>query len=268
MVTPLEPAVGPKSPQTVYARPPEDEMEDAGGVDASPAVYESKINYPGTPSPDGDWDGDDPPPPDAFAPGLEYGGYRVELQQVGSASGPEVPAISLAAELTSNIIPDNLVTIESEVSPLAQTEDEPPVVPVREESPLEETIPPVVPDKPVALQVTPVNPPFTGGEPFAERPPYLVSPIIPQAEGNVRMLTIVLRSTGDKTRDVLRLRRIHGIVTSYPGNDRFAFRVFERNRGYLLEFPNHTIGICAELSSRLSALLGPEQISIESITFL
>lgn len=268
MVTPLEPAVGLKSPQTVYALPPEDESDDTGGVDASPAVYESQITYPGTPSPEVDWDGDGPPPPDAFAPGLEYGGYRADLQPVRAVSGPEVPAISLAAELRSNIIPDNLVTIESEVSPIAQTEEEPPVVPVSEEPPLEETIPPVVSDKPAILQVALVTPPFIGGEPFAERPPYLVSPVIPQAEGNVRMLTIVLRSTGDKTRDVLRLRRIHGIVTSYPGNDRFAFRVFERNRGYLLEFPNHTIGICAELSSRLSALLGHEQISVESITFL
>ena len=75
------------------------------------------------------------------------------------------------------------------------------------------------------------------------------------------MLTIVLRSTGDKTRDVLRLRRIHGIMTTYPGNDRFAFHVFERGRGYLLEFPNHTIGICAELSTRLSALLGPRPVA-------
>lgn len=109
--------------------------------------------------------------------------------------------------------------------------------------------------------------PSSREEPFLDRPAYLVPPINLQADGNVRMLTIVLRSTGDKTRDVLRLRRIHGIVTSYPGNDRFAFRVFERNRGYLLEFPNHTIGICPELSSRLSALLGPDQISIEAITF-
>ncbi len=47
------------------------------------------------------------------------------------------------------------------------------------------------------------------------------------------MLTVVLRSTGDKTRDVLRIRRIHGVVSTNPGNDRFAIHVFEaRQRDY------------------------------------
>ena len=81
------------------------------------------------------------------------------------------------------------------------------------------------------------------------------------------MLTVVLRSTGDKTRDVLRLRRIHGIISSYPGNDRFAFHVFERGRGYLLEFPNDSAGINPELVQRLSSLIGSENVRIEPITF-
>jgi len=41
---------------------------------------------------------------------------------------------------------------------------------------------------------------------------------------------VIFRTTGDKTRDVLRLHRIYGIITSYPGKDRFAFHVFERGR--------------------------------------
>ncbi|MEJ2597564.1 MAG: hypothetical protein P8Z00_04485 [Anaerolineales bacterium] len=81
------------------------------------------------------------------------------------------------------------------------------------------------------------------------------------------MLTIALRSTGDKTRDVLRLRRIHGMITSYPGNDRFAFHVFERGRGYLLEFPNFTAGLTPELLERLKSLLGAENLRLETITF-
>ena len=58
----------------------------------------------------------------------------------------------------------------------------------------------------------------------------------------MHMITVMVRSSGDKTRDVLRLRRIHGTIMSYPGNDRFALHVFERGRGYLLEFPNFTTG--------------------------
>jgi hypothetical protein len=101
-----------------------------------------------------------------------------------------------------------------------------------------------------------------------ELPPYLVPPtFVTHEESTVHMITVAFRSTGDKTRDVLRLRRIHGIITSYPGNDRFAFHVFERGRGYLLEFPNFTIGYCPELLSRLSGLIGKENVRIDKITF-
>ena len=77
------------------------------------------------------------------------------------------------------------------------------------------------------------------------------------------MLTAVLRSTGDKTRDVLRIRRIHGLVAATPGNDRFAIHVFERGRGYLMEFPNITVGLTKEIIEKLvglhRALLGNNQ---------
>jgi hypothetical protein len=66
---------------------------------------------------------------------------------------------------------------------------------------------------------------------------------------------------------VLRIRRIHGTLMSYPGNDRFAFQVFERSRGYLVEFPNFTTGLCPELVTRLNLLVGSENVRIEKITF-
>jgi DNA polymerase-3 subunit alpha len=96
----------------------------------------------------------------------------------------------------------------------------------------------------------------------------LVSPTpAPDDDDEVRMLTVILRSTGDKPRDVLRLRRIHGMITSYPGKDRFAIHVFERDRGYLCEFPNFTAGINPELLDRLITLLGAENVRVETITF-
>ena len=100
-------------------------------------------------------------------------------------------------------------------------------------------------------------------------PPYLLSPIgFGEIEsGEVHMVTVVLRSSGDKMRDVLRLRRIHGIMITYPGNDRFAFHIFERGRGYLLEFPNYTAGINDELLERLRNLAGTENVRVETITF-
>jgi hypothetical protein len=78
----------------------------------------------------------------------------------------------------------------------------------------------------------------------------------------------MIRATGDKTRDVLRLRRIHGTIMSFPGNDRFAIHVFEQGRGYRMEFPNDTTGICPELTSRLHGLVGQDNVHIEPITFL
>ncbi|MCI0521112.1 MAG: DNA polymerase III subunit alpha [Chloroflexi bacterium] len=97
--------------------------------------------------------------------------------------------------------------------------------------------------------------------------PYLVSPIAQPESGKVQMVTVVLRASEDRTRDFLRMRRIHGIVMSYPGNDRFAFHVFEKGRGYLVEFPNFTTGYCPELQARLAALVGAENVRIEPITF-
>jgi hypothetical protein len=81
------------------------------------------------------------------------------------------------------------------------------------------------------------------------------------------MITVVLRATGDKTRDVLRLRRIHGTIMSFPGVDRFAFQVYERGRGYLVEFPNFTTGMCNELVAKLNQLVGPDNVRVDPITF-
>lgn len=97
---------------------------------------------------------------------------------------------------------------------------------------------------------------------------YLVSPIRPEGGGSIYMITVVLRASGDKTRDVLRLRRIHGTIMSFPGNDRFAFHVFERGRGYLVEFPNFTTGMCNDLVSKLRMLVGTDNVRVEPITFL
>jgi hypothetical protein len=99
---------------------------------------------------------------------------------------------------------------------------------------------------------------------------YLVPPrsMDETESGNaVRMLTVVLRSSGDKMRDVLRLRRIHGMISSYPGDDRFAVHVYERGHGYLLEFPNYTCGATRELIERLTGMLGVDNVKVETITF-
>jgi hypothetical protein len=82
---------------------------------------------------------------------------------------------------------------------------------------------------------------------------------------DAQMVTIILRSTGDRRRDALRMRRVHGLLSSYPGNDRFAFHVFETSRRYHLEFPSSSTGYCPELHAQLLGMLGEGAIQIEPL---
>lgn len=99
----------------------------------------------------------------------------------------------------------------------------------------------------------------------ATHPPYFVSPLVPGDGEPVHMITIVLRSSGDKVRDNVRIRQIYGTLITYPGQDRFAFHVFERSRGYLIEFPNFTTGLCPELLHRLRAFIPADYIRVEQL---
>jgi hypothetical protein len=105
----------------------------------------------------------------------------------------------------------------------------------------------------------------------AEIPQKINLPLIPPMPApdgqDVNMITVILRPRADRVRDNLLLRRVFGLMISYPGNDRFAFHIFENGRGHLLEFPNLTTGLNPELITRLTELVGPENIRIEPITF-
>ena len=101
----------------------------------------------------------------------------------------------------------------------------------------------------------------------APLPAYLVPPSTSTESDKVQMVTIILRSSQDKVRDNLRIRQIFGTLIAYPGKDRFAFHVFERSRGYLIEFPNFTTQLCPELLSRLKTFIPPDQLRVDEITF-
>jgi DNA polymerase-3 subunit alpha len=104
------------------------------------------------------------------------------------------------------------------------------------------------------------SPSDPGPLPFA--PP---EPAKPRTERPLRMATIYLRSLGDKARDILHMRRVHGAIISYPGGDRFNFYVFEGRSAYLLEFPNDTTDLSEELIARLEDMLGPNNVRIEDL---
>lgn len=85
------------------------------------------------------------------------------------------------------------------------------------------------------------------------------------AEGDLSLVKVFLRSTGDRKRDSLRMRRVYGLLTSYHGSDRFAIYVFEGSQRYHLEFPNDTTGFSPELHSQLLDLLGDANVQIEQL---
>ena len=149
--------------------------------------------------------------------------------------------------------------------------------PALDEIPLAAQTAPLVPPPPVESEVRPaVKPkldapvvPLAVDEPPAPLPvmPILVAPVIlePSGETQPRMIKVVFRSTGDKLRDVRRLKGVHGRLRSYPGRDKFAFVVFEGNGHYQLEFPNDTTGICQTLLEKLAELVGEENVLVEPI---
>jgi len=85
---------------------------------------------------------------------------------------------------------------------------------------------------------------------------------LPQLDQKPRCIYITLDSCGDKHQDVRRLRRIHDILVSRPGRDKFAFRVRENGWSYEINFPNVTTGLTEILVHKLEGLMGPNNIDI------
>jgi DNA polymerase III subunit alpha len=110
-------------------------------------------------------------------------------------------------------------------------------------------------------------------EPARVEPPALPSLYVPLAQAEKdkdhppKQITVILRSTGDKERDKLRIKTIYGTLISFHGRDRFSFQIFENGKGHLIDFPNDTTRICAEMLARLEKLIGEETWRVEEIKF-
>jgi hypothetical protein len=96
-------------------------------------------------------------------------------------------------------------------------------------------------------------------------PPYILPPAEAYAGQDLHMITVILRPCADKVRDNLRLRQCYGILISYSGHDRFALQIFERSRGYRIEFPNYTTLFSAELVGRLASIVGADNVIVEPL---
>ena len=87
----------------------------------------------------------------------------------------------------------------------------------------------------------------------------------PDAEAEPRQATITIHPSGEKDRDVRRMRRIHGMLVACPGKDRFSFQVYENGRFFILDFPNESTGLTADLLNKLIDLVGESNVRIETI---
>jgi DNA polymerase-3 subunit alpha len=173
-----------------------------------------------------------PPPPEAFPPGWE--------QAYAVAAGDPKPA-SLAPA------PGPSEKQSASASPL-------------DETPAPASASPAVVPLPPASSAPPPS-----------RPPAPSLPISPArnlpANHPPQMITAILRPGDDPLRDQRRIARLHGTFISHPGRDHFTLYIFEDGRGHLIEFPNDTTHLCAELLDKLKGMVGEENIRVEPITY-
>ncbi len=264
---PLPAANGPRSPSKPAVKP--------AARPAPPAAR--RVSEPPPPDNWGDGQPPEPFPPDWRAQEVVPGGFVLEGQ-----NNPAVQPVSLESSLEGRLTEPPPVMEEPTPEPLQMLEQptpapQPTALPVASSPDLLETparpstTAPSIPKPgavPAMQTVEPTRTPPADSPRVPERPdlPYILSPAAVYAGEDLHMITVVLRPGSDKVRDNLRLRQAYGILISYPGHDRFALQIFERGRGYRVEFPNFTTGLCPELLARLQGLVGGDNILVEPLT--
>lgn len=103
-----------------------------------------------------------------------------------------------------------------------------------------------------------------------KKPPLIIPPldntlILKDPEKNeFRMVTVIMRSnTKEPDRGMMRIKRVVGLMRSYPGRDKFGLMIFENSKRFDMEFPNDTTGYCQELVRRLKDLVGEDNIQVK-----
>jgi hypothetical protein len=101
-------------------------------------------------------------------------------------------------------------------------------------------------------------------------PPLIVAPRIAESRlrnpnAETRMVTVVLMATGEKERDVRRLKRVHGLLRANPGSDHFCLMIHENGSRHFLDFPNDTTGVNPDLLNKLVELVGSENVQVEDL---
>jgi hypothetical protein len=122
-------------------------------------------------------------------------------------------------------------------------------------SPAAGTAPALPDDDPTVPAAVIAGPPAAG----AERAP------APAKIEGPRLILLYIRESGDRARDTRRLRILYGLLTSYPGNDHFAFHISEAERTYRLEFPTNTTSWTADLEQKVRHLVGAGCVEVKPL---
>ncbi len=111
-------------------------------------------------------------------------------------------------------------------------------------------------DKPASLPpLSYLVPPASIGRPISTR----------KDEEAPRMISITIQPSGNRERDIRRLRHAHGLLRSCPGRDHFSFVTCENQEWFVIEFPNETTGYNPEVHKRLVELFGEENVRVETL---
>ncbi len=73
-----------------------------------------------------------------------------------------------------------------------------------------------------------------------------------------KRVTIQFHRTDEPDKDRRRLQRVHRVMTSYPGIDRFSIELRSKDGAYILDFPNDTTDCCDRLYEALKKIEGIE----------
>jgi hypothetical protein len=223
-----------KKKKAADKKPVEKSLGASAEMESAPQISEDPKPY--------DADGDTPPPPDSFPESWvdekEPNGKSKPEPEAIEANGAEKANGNNTSEESAAVI-HNSAPISSEDVAQPKQGDTAAVLPASRDEKAQKFPKPIVPPKPPISNTS-----------------------LP-----IKMVTVHIDGSGDHARDILRIRRIYGMLISYPGNDRFTFQVTERQRSHMLEFPNDTTGINEELQSRLFDLLGSEKVRVEEITY-
>jgi len=224
---------------------------------------------------------DGAPPPPEFPPDWEN--YSAPNRQYGFSA----PATPDAAFFPAQ--PAETTDEESQPAAKVQAEDQPVAIPAEAAPILIESLPEPVAAVSSGPATEPVDTTPTHADLIPEaglalameieslaltRP--LLPPIMPhQVVSNLepdnappQLISILMRPSGSPERDRRRIKHIYGILISYPGKDRFSFRIFENGKGYLLDFPNDTTRVCPDMLERLKKLIGEDSWRVEPLVYL